>query len=485
MDINTSSPVLCFFQPSSQCRSPCVRVCPAVGYALLLPAVGYALFLACSWLCSFTSCRSALLPAVGPLFYPLWVRSFGFFSSGSSICSFHPVCCLELCSLSPASLFASASVSPHERRAHTVFAVWCLGLSRACVLLLRSSWHSMSRSPWHSMALQCRFPTSCSPVHVLTHVFSFARFFTCCAWLRVVWLYPTPLAPSPPRAARVEGVVFWLVVNSAMPCLWPLLRVAGNTSLLEPVPRRSTSQTANCTSRQALLCLVSRDRPQWSFLPLPALCRKSSHVAALHESALSICVWGDRGSLPWSGFPRFGLRGRLPKKLSHCDSSQLSPLRLTVCLVERALLDADMLELIDRSACLVELVTVESCAPPVLVLSPQQARPAPRPVAAREFPLREALWKVFCSLGCSFRAAPVASLRLLNLTGKSWMIWSLLFCHVVDVMFFLTDLLCFVFLLHNCEGCGRRDPLVRCAVLPFLHGFPSCLQSKPLLLHLL
>ena len=38
---------------------------------------------------------------------------------------------------------------------------------------------------------------------------------------------------------------------------------------------------------------------------------------------------------------------------------------------QRALLDADMLELIDRSACLVEPVVVESCAPPpVLVLSP-------------------------------------------------------------------------------------------------------------------
>ena len=31
------------------------------------------------------------------------------------------------------------------------------------------------------------------------------------------------------------------------------------------------------------------------------------------------------------------------------------------------------------------------------VLYPQQARPAPRPVAARECPLREALWKIFCS----------------------------------------------------------------------------------------
>ena len=181
----------------------------------------------------------------------------------------------------------------------------------------------------------------------------------------------------------------------------------------------------------------------------------------------------------------FGLRGALPPKLSRCDSSQLSPLRLAVPRGQRALLDADMLELIDRSACLVELVTVGSCAPPVLVLSPQQARPAPRPVAAREFPLREALWKVFCSLGCSLRAAPVASLRLLSLTGKSWMIWTLLFCHVVDVMFFLTDLLCFVFLLHNCESFDRRDPLVRFPYLRFFTGFPSCLQSKPLLLRLL
>ena len=86
---------------------------------------------------------------------------------------------------------------------------------------------------------------------------------------------------------------------------------------------------------------------------------------------------------------------------------------------QRALLDADMLELIDRSACLVEPVSVvESCAPPVLVLYLQQARPAPRPVAAREFPLREALWKVVCSLGCSLRAAPVASLRLLLLDDR-------------------------------------------------------------------
>ena len=156
----------------------------------------------------------------------------------------------------------------------------------------------MNRSPWHSMVFQRRFPTSCSPVHVLTHVFSFARSFTCCAWLRVVWLWQHHSLPSPPRAARVEGVDFRLVVYSAMPCLWPLLCVAGNTSSLEPRPRRS----ARCAFRLALLCSVSPRSSTVVLPPLPALCRRSSHVAALHESALSICVWGDRGSLPWSGF---------------------------------------------------------------------------------------------------------------------------------------------------------------------------------------
>ena len=88
---------------------------------------------------------------------------------------------------------------------------------------------------------------------------------------------------------------------------------------------------------------------------------------------------------------------------------------------QRALLDADMLELIDRSACLVEPVVVESCAPSVLVLYPQQARPAPRPVAARECPFREALWKVFCSL-----RAHSELLLSLHCDSCSWMIGTFL-----------------------------------------------------------
>ena len=84
-----------------------------------------------------------------------------------------------------------------------------------------------------------------------------------------------------------------------------------------------------------------------------------------------------------------------------------------------ALLDADMPLLIDRSACLVEPVAVELLAPPVLVLSPQQARPTPRPVAARETHREASLSKVLCSselltLSCSCRLD--ALVRLIELT---------------------------------------------------------------------
>ena len=108
-----------------------------------------------------------------------------------------------------------------------------------------------------------------------------------------------------PSTTRSElSLHFGMVVNSAVPRLWPLLCVAGNTSSLEPLasPRRSISQTGELhPSRQALLCLVSRDRPQWSFLLLwpcagghpslsSILSAQDSHVATLHESALSECL---------------------------------------------------------------------------------------------------------------------------------------------------------------------------------------------------
>ena len=48
---------------------------------------------------------------------------------------------------------------------------------------------------------------------------------------------------------------------------------------------------------------------------------------------------------------------------------------------------------------------------------------------------------------------------------------------MVYVMFFLTDLLCLVFLLHDCESCGRRDPFVRFPYLRVFTGFLSCLDD--------
>ena len=300
------------------CSWLCSSVLPAVGYALLSCLQLAMLFcLACSWLCSFTRCGSALLAS---------------FHQDHPSVRVYPVCSLELCSRECVSLAPRAPYTPS-------FAVWCLGLSRACVLLLRSSWHSMSRlrsswhsmcrSPWHSMALQRRFPTSCSPVHVLTHVFSFARFFTCCAWLRVVWLYRTPLAPLSSARCACRGR-----------CLQAGRELRHAVFVATLVRRREHLVAGACASKVCTLRLSSGfallgflRSSTVVLLPLPALCRRSSHVAALHESALSICVRGDRGSLPWFGFPRFGLRAAVPPKLSLCDSSQLSPLRLAVCLV--------------------------------------------------------------------------------------------------------------------------------------------------------
>ena len=85
---------------------------------------------------------------------------------------------------------------------------------------------------------------------------------------------------------------------------------------------------------------------------------------------------------------------------------------------QRAPLDSDMPLLIDQFACLVEPVVVELLAPPVLVLSPQQARPTPRPVAAHETHREASLSKVCSSelltLSCSCRLDALA--RLTELT---------------------------------------------------------------------
>ena len=181
------------------------------------------------------------------------------------------------CARSPASLLASASVSPRERRTHTVFAVWCLGSSRAC-----------------------GGSTSCSPVHVLTHVFSSVRFLHV---LCVVWWSPELGSSRHGRGFRRAA------------CCVAVLCVAGNTSLLEPLPRRS----ALCTFRRALLCSISRDRALGCSGSSSSR-RHPSQVISLSTDA--IVVWLSPLRPP----------GCSPAE-ALCDSPQLSPLRLAMCLV--------------------------------------------------------------------------------------------------------------------------------------------------------
>ena len=87
-----------------------VRFVSVVGCALddLCPAVGHALF---------TSCRSALLTRCGSALLA------SFHQDHPSV-RIYPVCWRTR---SPASLFASASVSPHERRTHR-FCGFTLGM---------------------------------------------------------------------------------------------------------------------------------------------------------------------------------------------------------------------------------------------------------------------------------------------------------------------------------------------------------------------
>ena len=91
---------------------------------------------------------------------------------------------------------------------------------------------------------------------------------------------------------------------------------------------------------------------------------------------------------------------------------------------------------------------------------------------AREFPLREALWKSLLLPGL---LTPSCSCRFTATLESDWEVLDdlvlSLFCHVVDVMCFLTDLLCVLCLLHDCENFDRRDPLVRFPYLRFFMGF--------------
>ena len=254
------------------------RVCPAVGNALLLPAVGPlfchpsrrfgATSITVFWISGIFALSSTIL-FPRPIFWLLVTRIIHLFvftqSAGLS------------CARSPASLLASVSISPRERRTHTVFAVWCLGSSRSC-----------------------GGSTSCSPVHVLTHVFSSVRFLHV---LCVVWWSPELGSSRHGRGFRRAA------------CCVAVLCVARNTSLLELLPRRS----ALCTFRRALLCSISRDRALGCSGSSSSR-RHPSQVISLSTDA--IVVWLSPLRPP----------GCSPAE-ALCDFPQLSPLRLAMCLV--------------------------------------------------------------------------------------------------------------------------------------------------------
>ena len=186
----------------------------------------------------------------------------------------------------------------------------------------------MSRSPWHSMALQRRS----------------ARFFTCCAWLRVVWLYPTPLAllSSARCACRgrcLQSSDLWSAELTSTTCV-PFCHCAWRSSRRHPVGSARAEGLSSPVG--SLECGCDRDSRVllWS---VPA----ASFAASCRGPASC-----------------FGLRGALPPKLSRCDSSQLSPLRFAVCLVVSGHSSTQTCSnILTGSACLVELVTVEvSCS---------------------------------------------------------------------------------------------------------------------------
>ena len=96
------------------------------------------------------------------------------------------------------------------------------------------------------------------------------------AWM----LRPCPEIGWPPR--RRHGRGFRLAACGPQQC------VAGNASSLELLPRWSVSQTAICTFRQALLCLIFRDRAFGCSSP-SCLRRHPSQVISLSTVAIVLC----------------------------------------------------------------------------------------------------------------------------------------------------------------------------------------------------
>ena len=172
------------------------------------------------------------------------------------------------------------------------FAVWCLGLSRACVLLLRSSWHSMSRlrsswhsmsrlrSSWHSMSLHRRFPTSCSPRPRADPRVLFRTLHV----LRVVWCDSAPLAPlSSARCAcggrclQAGRELRHAVFVATLVRRWEHL-VAGASASKVCTLRLSSGFALLCFPRSSTVVLFSPP----GLVPEVIPCRRSARVCSEH-----------------------------------------------------------------------------------------------------------------------------------------------------------------------------------------------------------
>ena len=153
-----------------------------------------------------------------------------------------------------------------------------------------------------------------------------------------------------------------------------------------PTPLAPLSARCACRGRCLQSSCASPGTPRCWSLCLEGLCRKRRTVPLVRLYS----AWFPRSSI------RLGCSGSSSQVISlsteaivfwlsplrppGCTPAEAQSLRLFAAVAaaagcvprgQRALLNADMLELIDRSACLVEPVAVESCAlPPVLVLSP-------------------------------------------------------------------------------------------------------------------
>ena len=171
--------------------------------------------------------------------------------------------------------------------------------------------------------------------------------------------------------------------------------------ILLPANTRHPTQVANLSANATVL-RVSRFGSLYRLQPKLCLRVRASLVPA------AVPVASCRGSAS-----RFGLQRALPPKLWLCASWSVGTSR-----GRHARIDGPVR--MSGGACY-----CGASAPLVLVLSPQQARPTPRPVAARETHREASLLKVLCSSelltsSCSCRLTATLRSLLQRTSSLPW-----------------------------------------------------------------